>query len=96
MIASARHLTITCEVHPSILNSHGHGPKHDFSLQTKIKEMIKPEAILQMFEPNFIKHSDVTISISNNDRNFLAIPQNGIHFSDGHYEMPLLFREDLP
>lgn len=49
-----------------------------------------------MFELDFIEHSVGMKSISNDDRKFLAILKNGIHFLDGHYEMPLLFREDLP
>lgn len=91
------HRIIACEVPPSILNSDGHGPKHVmFSLQTKIKELIKPETLSQMFELDFIEHSVGMKSISNDDRKFLAILKNGIHFLDGHYEMPLPFREDLP
>lgn len=49
-----------------------------------------------MFELDFIEHSVGMKSISNDDRKFLAILKNGIHFLDGHYEMPLPFREDLP
>lgn len=64
-----------------------------FSLQTKIKELRKPETLSQMFEQDFIEHSAGMKSISNDDRKFLAILKNG---KDGHYEIPLPFREDLP
>lgn len=38
-----------------------------FSLQTKIKELIKPETLSQMFELDFIEHSVGMKSISNDD-----------------------------
>lgn len=63
------------------------------SLQTKIKEFIKPETL---FELDFITHAAGMKRISNDNCVSRHSKKNGNHFSHGHYEMSLPFQDDLP
>ena len=68
-----------------------------FVYQTKIKEVMNPSRVLEMFEQDFNEHGSTTASFSQEDRRFLTKVKKGIHQrEDGHYEMPLPFKEERP
>lgn len=63
-----------------------------FVFNGKMKEVINPSAINQVFELNFMEHKSNTLrhEPSNEDRKFLKTSVQGIHWCDnGHYELPL-------
>jgi hypothetical protein len=58
-------------------------------------EIISPEAVLRMFELDFNDRPGMTPderSHSQEDKRFLAKANEGINLKDGHYEIPLPFR----
>lgn len=65
-----------------------------FVEQTRVKEEINPNEVVKMFERNFSEgKKDKPISLEN--RRFLDITKREIHVTnDGHYEIPLPFRDD--
>ena len=68
-----------------------------FTIETKAKEIINPFQINQMFEMDFSEKSVNNDKLSQEDKTFLQRMEQGIHQgTDGHYEMPLPFREGLP
>ncbi|XP_062618078.1 uncharacterized protein LOC134279668 [Saccostrea cucullata] len=67
-----------------------------FSIRNKIKEVINPEEIVRMLEVDFSENFSSSKHVSYEDRKFLDIRDKGIHKHDGHYEMPLPFREAMP
>ena len=68
-----------------------------FTIETKAKEIINPFQINQMFEMGFSEKSVDNEKLSQDDKTFLQRMKQGIHQgSDGHYEMPLSFREGQP
>ena len=60
-----------------------------------IKEVMTPKSVLEMFELDFNDHvaSCDTLSLSKEDKKFLEIASQGIRLTDGHYELPLPFRD---
>ena len=67
-----------------------------FSLKNKIKEIIDPNSIIKMFELDFNQNYGDSKVLSQEDRKFIRILEKGISFRDGHYQMPLPFRDDMP
>ena len=66
-----------------------------FSLKNKIKEVIDPNSIMIMFEVDFNENYGDSKVLSEEDRKFIRILEKGISFRDGHYQMPLPFRDDM-
>lgn len=67
------------------------------SHETKAREIINPFQINEMFEMDFSEKSVNNDQLSQDDKTFLRRMEQGIHHrTDGHYEMPLPFREGLP
>ena len=65
-----------------------------FSVKTQLKEVINPFLIKQMLELDFSERKVEGRMLSQNDRNFLKKMEERIHQEhDGHYKMPLPFRE---
>lgn len=55
-----------------------------------VKEMVSPQAIQQMFELDFDDHKS---SYSQEDKKFMTGIEQSIQHHDGHYVIPLPFRE---
>ncbi|XP_041484991.1 uncharacterized protein LOC121431537 isoform X2 [Lytechinus variegatus] len=67
----------------------------NFSFQTKVKEIICPERIIQALEADFKEENEGRPPLSVQDVRFLDILEKGItKRQDGHYEMPLPFKSD--
>lgn len=66
--------------------------------RAKIKEIINPAELMNLIDADFSGASDVgDTKCSMEDRKFMTVLQNGIHRTDdGHFEMPLPFKEDEP
>ncbi len=65
-------------------------------LRSKVKEVI-PDQVLDILQADF--HESVSSSsdkVSQDDRRFLAVMQSEIHMVNGHYQMPLPFKETHP
>ena len=61
------------------------------------KEVMTPHAILRMFEQDFSeRRAHDNREISQKDKRFIEITTSGIYKTDdGHYEMPLSFRDQM-
>ncbi|MCG8044768.1 MAG: hypothetical protein N0E48_03640, partial [Candidatus Thiodiazotropha endolucinida] len=66
-----------------------------FSLKTKVKEIISSD-ILRLMERNLIDPVISSVAYSQEDQKFLSILENGVKFQDGHYELPLPFKNGSP
>ncbi|XP_067369271.1 uncharacterized protein [Channa argus] len=65
--------------------------------KTQIKEMTIPDNVIKMLESDFSERDVGEATLSQEDFNFLTKMKNGIkHKHDGHYEMPLPFKQDRP
>ena len=68
-----------------------------FIPKVQFKEEINPHAVKKMFEMDFSEKNSSHEALSQEDRKFLAIVEDGIrHCEDGHYEMPLPLRVPAP
>ena len=68
-----------------------------FSTKTFAKEIINPVQVKQMMESDFSERSSNEQPISQDNRRFMLKMEQGIpQREDGHYEMPLPFREEAP
>lgn len=66
-----------------------------FALQTKVKEIFDPMSVSKMFELDFSERHVEGQSPSHEDRKFLDVMKHNIRqLPDGHYEMPLPFRNE--
>ena len=63
------------------------------------KEFLTPSSILQMFERDFNDYKQALYpeerGMSYEDKKFLKMAQQGIQFNDGHFTLPLPFRDDI-
>ncbi|KAK3726566.1 hypothetical protein QZH41_001952, partial [Actinostola sp. cb2023] len=67
------------------------------SRRTKTKEVLNPLQVNKMFELDFSEVSTKKETLSYEEKRFLQKMENGIvQRSDGHYQMPLPFREEIP
>ena len=66
-----------------------------FSLKTKVKEVISSD-ILRLMEQNLVDPVLISVPYSQEDKEFLSILENGVKFQDGHYVLPLPFRNENP
>ena len=68
-------------------------PRSCIVLRSKIKELL-PQQVLDIlqtdFHESFVSSSE---KVSQEDKRFLAIMQEEISMVDGHYQMPLPFKE---
>ena len=64
---------------------------------TRIKEMISPDDVIKVSESDFSERVGEEATVSQEDLPFLTKLKDGItHKQDGHYEMPLPFKQDKP
>ncbi|XP_071482161.1 uncharacterized protein [Diadema antillarum] len=67
------------------------------SEKTTTREQITPHQVRSLMEADFSDVNDEGTVLSQNDYKFLDILEKGIHkSSDGHYEMPLPFKDERP
>ncbi|KAK3709219.1 hypothetical protein QZH41_004583 [Actinostola sp. cb2023] len=67
-----------------------------FACQTQVKEVLNPQQVSKMFEMDFNEKETDGRTLSYEDRRFLKIVGKEIHqLDDGHYEMPLPFKNDI-
>ena len=63
------------------------------------KELMTPSCVLEMFEKVFVDDKSEQYpeqrGMSYEDRQFMKIAENGISFDDGHYTLPLPFRDKV-
>lgn len=85
------HRVITREVSNPVQDSHNYV---QFSLRTKVKELISSD-ILKLMEQDLVDPM-LNSAYSQEDKRFLSILEEGIKFKDGHYELPLPFRDGSP
>ena len=65
--------------------------------KTQIKEMIAPGDVIKALESDFNERVGEEESLSQEDLHFMDKLRHGIkHKQDGHYEMPLPFKQDRP
>ena len=86
------HRIITCEV-PS-LSQHSQNPVR-FPLRNKVKEVLASD-LLKLMEQDLVDPVSTSVAYSEEDMRFLSILDQNISFKDGHYEMPLPFKEEWP
>ena len=68
-----------------------------FVTTSQTKEEITPKEVKMMFEADFSEKDRNSRALSQEDRRFLAIVEQGIHHcEDGHYELPLPLKETSP
>ena len=68
-----------------------------FSFKTRAKEVINPLQVQKMFEMDFSEIKTNREFLSYDERKFIRKMQDGItQRPDGHYQMPLPFREEDP
>lgn len=84
---------VTPEPNPAVkLKSEVH-----FVCNTRIKEVVTPGDVLKMLESDFSERVGEETPVSQEDLHFLTKLKDGIkHKQDGHYEMPLPFKQDRP
>ena len=61
-----------------------------FSVKTKVKEIVAGD-MLRLMEHDFSDFGINDTKYSQEDKQFVSALSQGIHFENGHYEMPLLF-----
>ncbi|KAK3736571.1 hypothetical protein QZH41_003145 [Actinostola sp. cb2023] len=67
------------------------------SCRTKTKEVLGPLQVNKMFELDISEVATKKETLSYEEKSFLQKMENGIvQRSDGHYQMPLPFREEIP
>ncbi|XP_052445763.1 uncharacterized protein LOC127987458 [Carassius gibelio] len=91
------HRIIVKQVLPSLQSSLNLTSKVQYICRTQIKEVITPPNVIKALESDFNEKAAVDSCISQEDLRFLSKMETGIrHKEDGHYEMPLPFKEDRP
>ena len=62
-----------------------------------VKEILTPKSVLNLFELDFSERASSNlpedVGYSQEDRKFLSLVSNGIRQTEGHYEIPLPFRQ---
>ena len=68
-----------------------------FVMQDEIKEQGLGEMMLKMFQQDFSENNEVGESenLSINDKKFLRIMDENVKLIDGHYQLPLPFKEQI-
>ena len=89
------HRILTCEVPSNLTDTESTqygGETVYLSFPNSVKEVIAPVDVVRMMEMDFNEHKGTSITLSQNDKKFVAKLTEGIHIrEDGHYEMPLPF-----
>ena len=88
------HKILASETEPEMPNSHRHfGGRALFSCNNRVKEVISPRAVAQMFELDFKEISSTELAPSQEDKRFMKILQDGLRKTDDNrFELPLPFK----
>ena len=90
------HRVSTCEVPPVLLTDGKTSPDRvSFAFKSSTK-VLCPTEVNRMFELDFSERSAVQAPMSVEDQRFLTLLKKGISFKEGHYIMPLPFRNEPP
>ncbi|XP_054868580.1 uncharacterized protein LOC129349422 [Amphiprion ocellaris] len=90
------HRVIVKQVSPVLETSHNLKTEVHFVSRNEVKE-ITPAEIVKVLEMDFVEKTIEEDSMSQEDLLFLAKVKEGIkHKQDGHFEMPLPFKEERP
>ncbi|KAL7845029.1 hypothetical protein SRHO_G00235690 [Serrasalmus rhombeus] len=91
------HQVIVKQVMPGLQSSSDLTGEVHYICRTQIKEVILPADVIKVLESDFAERASETDHVSQEDLRFLSKLKQGIvHKSDGHYEMPLPFKDDRP
>ncbi|XP_073667523.1 uncharacterized protein [Paramisgurnus dabryanus] len=91
------HHIIMKQVIPSLQSSLNLKGEVHYICRTQIKEIITPPNVIKALESDFNEKVAEDSRISQEDLRFLSKMKTSIrHKEDGHYEMPLPFKEDRP
>ncbi|KAL6455426.1 hypothetical protein MHYP_G00361280 [Metynnis hypsauchen] len=91
------HQVIVKQVMPGIQSSSDFTSEVHYVCRTQIKEVILPADVLKVLESDFAERASESSHVSQEDLRFLSKLKQGIILkSDGHYEMPLPFKNDRP
>ncbi|XP_057709746.1 uncharacterized protein LOC130927761 [Corythoichthys intestinalis] len=91
------HQIIVKQVMPSIQPSSSLTSQVHYVCRTQIKEMVTPADVIKMLESDFVEKTTQDIQLSQEDIRFMAKLKEGIkHKENGHYEMPLPFKNEKP
>ena len=89
------HRILSREVSSISTEGNNRAPQVLFSLRTSIKEIVSGD-VLGILESEFNDSALSGTAMSQHDRQFLSILSQNICFKDGHYEMPLPFKNQDP
>ena len=67
-----------------------------FSVLNNVKDLEVEQALKDVWNVETSERNSEKVSLSMEDRKFLEIMKNNIRMVDGHYELPLPFRDDDP
>ncbi|KAL7849158.1 hypothetical protein SRHO_G00207810 [Serrasalmus rhombeus] len=91
------HQVIVKQVMPGLQSSSDLTGEVHYICRTQIKEVILPTDVIKVLESDFAERASETDHVSQEDLRFLSKLKQGIvHKSDGHYEMPVPFKDDRP
>ncbi|XP_028418430.1 uncharacterized protein LOC114543776 [Dendronephthya gigantea] len=68
--------------------------EHHFMVEESVKELVTPEALNKMFELDFNERHSQKDQYSQEDKRFMEKMDRETKYVDGHYVMPLPFRND--
>ena len=74
----------------------GHASKVCFSADSKIIDSDIDQALKQVYDTDVVVANSEKNGLSIEDRQFLMIMKNGIRHMNGHYKVPLPFRDENP
>ena len=66
--------------------------EHYFVIENSVKEIVTPKNLIKMFELEFNEQRNDERFHSQEDKRFLEKIESGTSYIDGHYQMPLPFR----
>ena len=90
------HLILSQEVKsPLIQDADTNHSSVMFSVKTKVKEIVSGD-VLKVMERDFSDFGVGDTKYSQEDKKFVSVLSQSIHFENGHYEMPLPFRGKDP
>ncbi len=66
--------------------------KHHFAIQKEVEDTSIKELLIRMYESEFTESHSEKQSLSQEDRKFISIMENNCQRIEGHYQLPLPFR----
>ncbi len=91
------HRIIVKQVMPSLPSSFNLRNEVKYICRTHIKEIVTPTSVIKALKSDFIENASEHSHVSQEDLRFLSKMKTGTRLKEnGHYEMPLPFKEDGP